>query len=60
VNPLLGKPEHHEWRWFGYGEALERASPRLEPVVRWAGEVLGAELPPRAPRAGQRPSDSAA
>ena len=43
VNPVLGRPEHHEYRWVDYAGALERASPRLEPVVRWAGRTLGLE-----------------
>ncbi len=45
VSPELGRPEHHEYRWVDYDEALERASPRLEPVVRWAGRRLGLEPP---------------
>jgi 8-oxo-dGTP pyrophosphatase MutT (NUDIX family) len=43
VSPDLGRPEHHECRWTDYAGALERASPRLEPVVRWAGRRLGIE-----------------
>ena len=45
VSPELGRPEHHEYRWVDYDGALERASPRLEPVVRWAGRQLGLEPP---------------
>lgn len=36
VNPVLGVPEHHEWRWCERDEALERVSPRLVPVMDWA------------------------
>ena len=36
VNPELGRPEHNEWRWMGREAALSVASPRLQPVVRWA------------------------
>jgi 8-oxo-dGTP pyrophosphatase MutT (NUDIX family) len=44
VRPELGRPEHHESRWLGADEALERASPRLEPVLAWAVQMLtGAE-----------------
>jgi 8-oxo-dGTP pyrophosphatase MutT (NUDIX family) len=44
VRPELGRPEHHESRWFDAEEALERASPRLEPVLAWAVQMLaGAE-----------------
>ena len=40
VNPALGKPEHHEARWFDYDKALSLASPRLRPVVEWAYSVV--------------------
>ena len=46
VRPELGRPEHHEWRWVNAEEALALASPRIEPVVRWAAERMGlAALP---------------
>jgi 8-oxo-dGTP pyrophosphatase MutT (NUDIX family) len=36
VNPELGRPEHHEWRWCDW-EAAERLLPeRLRAVLRWA------------------------
>jgi len=41
VRPELGHPEHHEARWVDIDEALELASPRIEPVVRWAAATLG-------------------
>jgi 8-oxo-dGTP pyrophosphatase MutT (NUDIX family) len=41
VRPELGRPEHHECRWLEYEEALELASPRVEPVLRWAGRLIG-------------------
>jgi len=40
VNPELGRPEHHEWRWVEFDAALQLSSPRLRPIVRWAGEIL--------------------
>lgn len=36
VVPELGKPEHHEWRWVDYEQALDLVSPRVTPVVEWA------------------------
>ena len=42
VNPELGRPEHNEWRWVDLDEALSLASPRLEPIVRWAADTMGA------------------
>jgi 8-oxo-dGTP pyrophosphatase MutT (NUDIX family) len=39
VNPELGRPEHSEFRWVGYDEAMELVSPRVRPVVKWAAQV---------------------
>lgn len=36
VNAELGRPEHNEWRWMGREAAFSVASPRLQPIVRWA------------------------
>lgn len=44
VVPELGKPEHHEWRWVDYDQAVDLVSPRVLPVVEWAQERL-ATLP---------------
>lgn len=41
VRPELGRPEHHEARWVNLDDALALASPRVDPVVRWAAGVLG-------------------
>ncbi len=51
VVPELGKPEHHEWRWVDYEQALGLVSPRVLPVVEWANERLHAGGPsaPRSP-----------
>lgn len=54
VRPELGQPEHHEWRWCGYEEALELASPRVAQVLRWAAGLLGIEQP-AAPMAAAGP-----
>ena len=42
VVPELGKPEHHEWRWVDYDQAVDLVSPRVLPVVEWAQERLAA------------------
>lgn len=42
VSPELGRPEHDEWRWVDAGAALGLASSRLQPIVRWAAETVGA------------------
>lgn len=41
VQPELGRPEHHEWRWLTLDEALAIAPPRLRPVLDWAARLLG-------------------
>jgi 8-oxo-dGTP pyrophosphatase MutT (NUDIX family) len=45
VNPELGRPEHSEFRWVDFDEAMALVSPRVKPVLRWAARVmnLGAE-----------------
>ena len=40
VRPELGRPEHHECRWVTLDEAMALASPRVEPVVRWAASTI--------------------
>jgi len=42
IQPHLGRPEHHEWRWLSFQEALELAPPRLTPILR----RVAARLPP--------------
>ncbi len=42
VNPELGRPEHHEYRWVSLSEARDLAANRLQPVLDWVGETLGA------------------
>ncbi len=46
VRPELGRPEHNEWRWVTFERGLALCSPRLDPIMRWAGETIG--LIPRA------------
>jgi bis(5'-nucleosidyl)-tetraphosphatase len=41
VNPALGRPEHHEYRWVDLTEAFALTVPRLQRVIAWAaGRVL--------------------
>jgi 8-oxo-dGTP pyrophosphatase MutT (NUDIX family) len=39
-NPLIGRPEHSEYRWVDFDEAFELVSPRVKPVLRWAAQAL--------------------
>jgi 8-oxo-dGTP pyrophosphatase MutT (NUDIX family) len=41
VNPQIGGPEHHEYRWLSYSELEKLSPPRLLPVIRWARGVVG-------------------
>lgn len=36
VNPQIGAPEHHEYRWLSGAEIEKLAPPRLQPVIQWA------------------------
>jgi 8-oxo-dGTP pyrophosphatase MutT (NUDIX family) len=42
VNPLLGRAEHHEYRWLPLDTALALTVPRLQRVLRWAAERVDA------------------
>ena len=40
VNPEIGHPEHSEFRWVNFDEALKLVSPRVRPVLHWAAQVM--------------------
>ena len=40
VNPGLGRPEHHEYRWVDLTEAFALTVPRLRPVIAWAASKV--------------------
>jgi len=42
VNPDIGKPEHDEYRWVSYEEAVSLVAPRVRPVLEWAQETITA------------------
>jgi len=44
VNLEIGRPEHSEFRWVDYSEALRLTSPRVRDVVHWAAALLGLDL----------------
>jgi len=41
VNPELGHPEHHEYRWANLGEADSLLNARLRRVLAWARDRIG-------------------
>ena len=40
VNPELGRPEHHDFRWMPVHEARSLVRPRLIPVMDWLEAIL--------------------
>ncbi len=42
VNPEIGRPEHHEGKWFDLAAARDLVSPRLLPLLDWAAAKLAA------------------
>ena len=40
VNPELGRPEHHEFRWLRYDDAVGRLVPRVRSVLDWAAALV--------------------
>ena len=40
VNPELGAPEHHEFRWLNFEAAAALVVPRVRAVLAWARERL--------------------
>ena len=40
VNPEIGKPEHHEYRWLPYDAARELAPGRLISIIDWANGII--------------------
>jgi bis(5'-nucleosidyl)-tetraphosphatase len=40
INPAIGVPEHHEYRWLTYSQLEKLAPARLRPVIRWARSVV--------------------
>lgn len=41
VNPELGYPEHHEYRWLPAAEVKKLLPDRLQPIIRWAEKQIG-------------------
>lgn len=40
VNPELGKPEHHEYRWLSYDEIKKLSPKRLLTTIEWANSLI--------------------
>lgn len=44
INPALGRPEHHEFRWVGFAAAKQMLPIRLLPILAWAAALVGLEV----------------
>lgn len=44
VNLEMGRPEHEEFRWMTYDEAMPKLKERLQKVLNWAKNKLDGEL----------------
>ena len=42
INPELGRPEHHEFRWLELDAAARLLPPRLQQVLLWAAQTVAA------------------
>jgi 8-oxo-dGTP pyrophosphatase MutT (NUDIX family) len=40
IDPELGRPEHHEYRWVTFAQASALLPPRLTPILEWARDRL--------------------
>ncbi|QDK38003.1 bis(5'-nucleosyl)-tetraphosphatase [Bdellovibrio sp. NC01] len=40
INEELGRPEHQQYKWMTYEEALEVTVPRLQRVLKWVNAKL--------------------
>jgi bis(5'-nucleosidyl)-tetraphosphatase len=40
INPALGRPEHHEFRWVTFEEAKRLLVPRVREIAEWAEGLL--------------------
>ena len=43
VNPELGRPEHHEFRWLELDAAVRLLPPRLQQVHLWAAQTVAGQ-----------------
>lgn len=40
VNPEIGRPEHHEYRWLTADELKKHATEKLLPIIEWARKIV--------------------
>ena len=42
VSAALGRPEHDEWRWVDRHSGQALCPQRLQPILQWAADLIGA------------------
>lgn len=45
INPEIGRPEHDEYRWVTYQDALGLVGARVRSVLDWANEIVNPRQP---------------
>ncbi len=40
INPELGMPEHHEYKWISFDDPKNLAPRRLVPIIEWAKSIV--------------------
>ncbi len=40
INPEIGGPEHHEYRWLSYDEFRKLSPQRLLPIIEWSNDLI--------------------
>jgi bis(5'-nucleosidyl)-tetraphosphatase len=43
INPELGRPEHHEFRWVSYSEGCSLLNARVRAALDWAQQLSGCD-----------------
>ena len=43
INPELGRPEHHEFRWVSYSEGRSLLNARVRAALDWAQQLSGCD-----------------
>jgi 8-oxo-dGTP pyrophosphatase MutT (NUDIX family) len=43
INPQIGKPEHHEYRWLTDDQIIKLCPERLRPIIEWARRLITAQ-----------------
>lgn len=54
VNPLLGHPEHSDYRWVTRQQAWNLLTPRVQAVLRWSDRILSRAAEQRSGRRSER------